>query len=137
MLVHRRVTWFIYYEVTRSITTPYWMGCYYYSPLNGMLVCHRVFWFLLLPPSWDDSLSQSYLVQLYTLKCLTVFVLPLVGMLVHHRVTWFIYYEVTGSISTPPGWDVSPSQGDQQHYAYWYLFVHLGEERQCEANVSA
>ena len=96
------------YEVTRSITTPYWMGCYYYSPLNGMLVCHRVFWFLLLPPAWYDSLSQSYLVQLYTLKSLTVFVLPLVGMLVHHRVTWFIYYEVTGSISTPPGWDASP-----------------------------
>ena len=33
MLVHHRVTWFIYYEVTRSITTP---------PLDGMLVHCRV-----------------------------------------------------------------------------------------------
>ena len=27
MLVHHRVTWFVYYEVTRSITTPPWMAC--------------------------------------------------------------------------------------------------------------
>ena len=40
MLVHHRVTWFIYYKVTRSITTP---------PLDGMLhtvVHHRVTWFV-------------------------------------------------------------------------------------------
>ena len=37
MLVHHRVTRFIYYEVTRSITTP---------PLDGMLVHHRVTWFI-------------------------------------------------------------------------------------------
>ena len=32
MLVHHRVTWFIYYEVTRSITTPPWMDA---TPLQG------------------------------------------------------------------------------------------------------
>ena len=41
-----------------------------------------------------------------------VLLLPLNGMPVHHRVTWFIYYEVTRSIATPPGWDASPSQGN-------------------------
>ena len=41
MLVHHRVTWFIYYEVTRSITTPPWMG--YASPSQGdLVICYEV-----------------------------------------------------------------------------------------------
>ena len=55
MLVHHTVTWFVYYEVTRSIT---------YSPpppLDGMLVHHRVTWLIYYevtrsitnPPGWE------------------------------------------------------------------------------------
>ena len=57
MPVHHRVTWFIYYEVTRSITTP---------PLDGMLVHHRVTWFIyyevtrsITTPHLDGMLSPS------------------------------------------------------------------------------
>ena len=33
------------------------------------------------------------------------------------------------SISTPPGWDASPSQGYPRHYICRYSFIHLGGER--------
>ena len=34
-------------------------------------------------------------------------------------------------LSTPPGWDASPLQGNPQHYDCQYPFIHLSEERQC------
>ena len=43
--------------------------------------------------------------------------------------------EAARSIATPPGWDASPSQDYPQHIC-WYPFVHLGEEKHCESEVS-
>ena len=63
-----------------------------------MLVHHRVTWFKYL----DGMLAHHRVTWFKYLD----------GMQAHHRVTWFIYYKVTRSITTPPGWDASPSQGD-------------------------
>ena len=44
------------------------------------------------------------------MKQLGILLLPLNGILVHHRIP---KHEVTRSITTPPGWDASPSQATQ------------------------
>ena len=40
-----------------------------------------------------------------------------------------------GVLLLPSGWDASSLQGYPQHI-FWYPFVHLGEEKQCESKVS-
>ena len=153
MLVHHRVTSSIGvlllplewdaspsqgYPQHRSITTPPWMGCqsitglppaqeYYYSPLNGMLVHHRVtpsIGVLLLPPGWDASPSQGYpqhrsITTPPWMECQSItglppaqeyYYSPLDGMLVHHRVT-----PSMGILLLPPGWNASLSLGYPQH----------------------
>ena len=46
----------------------------------------------------------------------------------HHAGAYlgFLKHEVTGSVSTPPGWDASPLQGYP---------LHLGRKRHCELSV--
>ena len=52
----------------------------------------------------------------------------------------FLQYEASRSISTPPGWDTSPSQVTFQHFvrlspSNWLVigwFIQLGGERHCE-----
>ena len=56
--------------------------------------------------------------------------------LAHPSSGWFLYHEMTGSISSPPGWDASPSQGYPQHLVYQYSFIHLDGESHCESSVS-
>ena len=41
----------------------------------------------------------------------------------------FLWHEAIESIATPPGWDVSPSQGYVQQYVTSTHFIHLGGER--------
>ena len=55
---------------------------------------------------------------------------------------WFLNSEATTSISTPPGWDTSPSQVTSQHFVRLsskqfagFPFIHLGGERHCESQV--
>ena len=112
-------------EVTRSITTyPVWSELeYYYSPLDGMLVHHRIpsmKWLgvLLLPPGWDASPSQD--TQNEVTRSITTYPVwsdleyyysSLDGMLVHHRIPSMKWL---GVLLLLPGWDASPSQ-DTQH----------------------
>jgi len=51
--------------------------------------------------------------------------------------SWFLYHDVSRSISTPPGWNASPSKGYPQHWIHQYPFKHLSGERYCESKVSS
>ena len=51
-----------------------------------------------------------------------------------------LLFEAARSISTPPGWDASPSQVTSQDFVRlspkaicWFPFIHLDGERHCES----
>ena len=72
-------------------------------PLNGMLAHHRI-------PKHEVLLSLDRVLVCHREPKQGVLLLPLDGMLDHHRIP---KHEVTGSVTTLPEWDASPSQDTQ------------------------